>query len=98
MVDEQPDSRAPRSVAELASDPAWTVTRTGTSGRWLTAERVVELDGCRRLVGLTPIRPGTVAVMLWSDDEVVEHVRGSEAEACVTAHRWVSKLLAGHQP
>ncbi|MFF1612345.1 hypothetical protein ACFVYA_31605 [Amycolatopsis sp. NPDC058278] len=95
---EQPDRAAPRSVAELASDPTWTVTRTGTSGQWLTAERVVDQNGHRRLVGLTPIRPGTVAVMLWSDGDVVEHVRGSEPEACAIAHRWVARLLVGEQP
>ncbi|MFB9690309.1 hypothetical protein [Amycolatopsis plumensis] len=94
MIDQLPERPVPRSVAELATDPAWTVTRTGTSGHWLTAERVVEQNGRRRLVGLTPISPDTVAVMLWSDGEVVEHVRGSEAEACTTAHRWVAKLLA----
>lgn len=80
----------PRSVEDLAADPAWTVTRTGTTGRWLTAERAVE----RKLVGLTPIRDGTVALMLWSDGEVVEHLRTTEAEACATAHRWVAGLLA----
>ncbi|MFB9691098.1 hypothetical protein [Amycolatopsis plumensis] len=97
MLDEQPDGPAPQSVAELTADPAWTVTRTGTRGQWLTAERVVQQDGHRRVVGLTPIRPGTVAVMLWSDGDVVEHARGSEADACTTAHRWVAKLLADGQ-
>nr|WP_284748332.1 hypothetical protein [Amycolatopsis sp. RTGN1] len=46
----------------------------------------------RRLIGLTPIRPGVVALMLWSGGEVVEHLRTTEAEACATAHRWISKL------
>ena len=88
---------APRSVAELAADPAWEVTRTGTTGQWLTAERALERNGHRRLVGLTPIRPGTVALMLWSGGEVVDHFRGSEAEACATAHRWAAEFLAGER-
>lgn len=94
MYDEQPEELVPRSVAELATDPAWTVVRAGTTGQWLTAERVLERHGHHRLVGLTPIRPGTVALMLWSDGEVVKHVRSSEAEACATAHHWVTDLLA----
>ncbi|WP_410672103.1 hypothetical protein [Amycolatopsis sp. cmx-4-68] len=94
----QPEKPVPRSVAELGADPAWTVTRTGTTGRWLTAERVVEHDGHRRLIGLTPIRPGTVALMLWADGEVVEHVRGTEAEVCATAHRWATDFVADAQP
>ncbi|MEV6823886.1 hypothetical protein [Amycolatopsis sp. NPDC051102] len=97
MEHEQPASPAPRSVAELTADPAWTVTRTGTTGQWLTAERVVERNGHHRLIGLTPIRPGTVALMLWSGGEVVEHVRGTEAEVCATAHHWATGLL-GEQP
>ncbi|MEU0537361.1 hypothetical protein [Amycolatopsis tolypomycina] len=89
------EQQVPRSVAELATDPAWTVTRTGTTGQWLTAERVVEHDGHRRLIGLTPIGPGAVALMLWSGGEVVEHVRGTEAEVCATAHRWATEVPAG---
>jgi hypothetical protein len=95
---EQPEELAPRSVADLAADPAWTVTRAGTTGQWLTAERVLEHHGHRRLIGLTPIRPGAVALMLWADGEVVEHLRGTEAEACATAHRWTADFLAGDQP
>ncbi|ADJ49520.1 hypothetical protein AMES_7696 [Amycolatopsis mediterranei S699] len=95
MHNEQPVELAPRSVAQLTQDPAWTVTRTGTTGQWLTAERVLERNGHRRLVGLTPIQPGVVALILWDDGEVVEHLRGTEAEACTTAHRWVAEFLAG---
>ncbi|MET8852746.1 hypothetical protein [Amycolatopsis sp. NPDC004625] len=95
---EQPEELVPRTVAELAADPAWTVTRTGTTGQWLTAERVVERNGHPRLIGLTPIRPGTVALMLWSGGEVVEHVRGTEADICATAHRWAAGFLPGEQP
>ncbi len=84
-------------MAELTSDPMWTVTRTGTTGQWLTAERVLERNGHRRLIGLTPIRPGTVAVMLWADGEVVEHVRGSEAEVCATAQRWTDEFSTSEQ-
>ncbi|WP_410643240.1 hypothetical protein [Amycolatopsis sp. lyj-346] len=92
MHHEQPEPLVPRSVAELAADPAWTVTRTGTTGQWLTAERVLEHNGHRRLIGLTPIRPGTVALMLWAGGEVVEHLRGTEAEVCATAHRWAAEF------
>ncbi len=81
-------------MAELAADPAWVVTTTETTGQWLTAERVVERNGQRRLIGLTPVQPGTVALMLWSGGEVVEHRRGSEAEACATACRWVAEFLS----
>ncbi|MEV4150979.1 hypothetical protein AB0J40_45510 [Amycolatopsis sp. NPDC049691] len=91
MHEEQPVELIPRSVNELGTDPAWTITRTGTTGQWLTAERVVEQNGHRRLIGLTPIRPGVVALMLWSDGEVVEHVRTTEAEACAQAHRWAAE-------
>ncbi|SFW73054.1 hypothetical protein [Amycolatopsis australiensis] len=93
MHDEQPAEVVPRSVAELAEDPAWTVTRTGTTGQWLTAERGVERGGHRCLIALTPIRPGVVALMLWSGGEVVEHLRGTEAEVCATAHRWATAGL-----
>ena len=78
-------------MAELTTDPAWTVTRTGTTGRWLTAERTLERDGRRLLIGLTPIGHGTVALMLWSDGEVVGHLRDTEAEVCARAHRWVAE-------
>ncbi|RSM38857.1 hypothetical protein DMA12_31810 [Amycolatopsis balhimycina DSM 5908] len=98
MYREQPEELVPRSVAELTADPAWMVTRTGTTGQWLTAERVVERNGCRRRIGLTPIRPGAVALMLWADGEVVEHLRGTEAEVCATAHRWAAELLSERQP
>ena len=78
-------------MADLAGDPAWSVTVTGTTGQWLTAERVLDHNGRRRLIGLTPIRPGVVALMQWCDGEVVDHARGSEAEMCTKAHRWVTE-------
>ncbi len=90
-------AEAPRSVTDLAADPDWVVTRTGTTGQWLTAERALDRNGDRRLLGLTPIRPGTVALMLWSGGDVVEHFRGSEAEACTTALRWAAEFLAGER-
>ncbi|MEQ0565213.1 hypothetical protein ABJI51_39570 [Amycolatopsis sp. NEAU-NG30] len=93
--DERPVEFVPRSVTELAADPAWTVTRARASGQWLTAERVL---GHGRLIGLTPIHPGAVALMLWSGGEVVEHLRTTEAEACATAHRWAAEFLGGRQP
>ncbi|WP_290061904.1 hypothetical protein [Amycolatopsis solani] len=88
-------AEAPRSVADLAADPDWVVTRTATTGQWLTAERTLERDGHHRLLGLTPIRPGIVALMLWSGGDVVQHFRGDEATACATALRWVAEFLTG---
>jgi hypothetical protein len=92
--DERPVEFVPRSVTELAADPAWTVTRARTSGQWLTAERVLGQD---RLIGLTPIHSGAVALMLWAGGEVVEHLRTTEAEACATAHRWATQFQTGRQ-
>ncbi|OXM55041.1 hypothetical protein [Amycolatopsis alba] len=94
MHGEQPVEVVPRSVAELATDPAWRVTRTGTTGQWLTAERIIERSKSHWLIGLTPVSPGAVALILWDDGEVVEHLRGTEAETCATAHRWVKQFLA----
>ena len=35
------------------------------------------------------------AIELWSDGEVVQHLRDTEAEACAIAHRWVAEFLTG---
>ncbi|GAB3147337.1 hypothetical protein [Amycolatopsis sp. NPDC004378] len=86
-------SLAVSSVAELARLSAWTVA--GARGRWVTAERVVYADGRRWTIGLTPTSDGLTALMLWRGDEVRVHRRGSEAEMCVVALRWVSNLVAG---
>ncbi|MFK0246385.1 hypothetical protein ACIQUM_16915 [Amycolatopsis azurea] len=98
MHDEQSAEFVPWSVAELAADPAWRVTHASTTGQWLTAERIIERDEGRWLIGLTPVLPGTVALILWSDGDVVKHLRGTEAEACATAHRWAGQLLAATPP
>ncbi|EMD22713.1 hypothetical protein [Amycolatopsis azurea] len=95
MHDEHSAQFDPWSVADLAADPAWKVTHAGTTGQWLTAERIIERDEGRWLIGLTPVLPDAVALILWSDGEVVEHLRGTEAETCATAHRLVRQILAG---
>ncbi|MFK0249140.1 hypothetical protein ACIQUM_30960 [Amycolatopsis azurea] len=97
MYDERPVELAPQSVAELAVDPGWKVTRAGTTGHWLTAERVIEREGGNWLIGLTPVRPGVVALILWFDGEVVENLRDTEAETCATAYRWVKQFLSGNR-
>ncbi|XVV00549.1 hypothetical protein ACQPW3_24300 [Actinosynnema sp. CA-248983] len=85
----------PRSVAELAaSSPEWQV-ETDQRGRWLTAQRRVERGARRWLIGLTPVRDGVTALVLWSGDTVAGHARGSEAEMCARAHRWAAELLSG---
>lgn len=38
------------------------------------------------------------ALVLWSGDDVAGHARGSEAQMCALAHRWVDDLLAGRLP
>ncbi|CAL9410713.1 hypothetical protein SUDANB95_01642 [Actinosynnema sp. ALI-1.44] len=85
--------RPPRSVAELAaSAPEW-VVETDQRGRWLTAERRVVRGGRRWVIGLTPVRDGVTALVLWSGDVVAGHARGSEADMCLRAHRWFTELL-----
>jgi hypothetical protein len=79
------------SVAELATDPAWQVTVL-TGGRWSVVERALEHAGHRWLIGLTPAS-AAVALIVWCDDEVVAHARGSEAAMCSAARDWVRKIL-----
>ncbi|MEJ2853116.1 MULTISPECIES: hypothetical protein [unclassified Saccharothrix] len=94
MNDHHAHTPRPRSVAELAaSSPAWQV-ETDQRGRWLTAERRIVHDGRRWLIGLTPVRDGVVALVLWSGDVVAGHARGSEADMCARADRWVADLMA----
>ncbi|NBH02335.1 hypothetical protein [Amycolatopsis sp. SID8362] len=82
------------SVDALSRIQAWTVT--GARGRWLTAERVLELGGRRWVVGLTPVTDGgPVALVLWCGEDVVAHRRGNEAEVCGIAARWVWNLQSG---
>ncbi|WP_243770178.1 hypothetical protein [Amycolatopsis acidicola] len=86
----------PRSVADLRRDPAWQVSTT-TDGRWLLAELEFRHGGHLWRIGLTPVAAGVAAVMLWRDDAVIEHVRGSEAEACALAAGWRASF-AGPRP
>ncbi|MFD1148642.1 hypothetical protein [Saccharothrix hoggarensis] len=88
----------PRSVGELAaSSPEWRVTWT-RHGQWVTAERVVIAGGRRWTIGLTPTTAGMTALVLWSDDEVAEHARGTEAQMCALAHRRAETTAHGHSP
>ncbi|WP_245822375.1 hypothetical protein [Lentzea waywayandensis] len=86
----------PRTVAELAATSNdWVVQRGTEYGRWLTAERVVERDGRKWRLGLTPTSTTLVAFMLWlDDDELVAHARGTEAQMCALAHRQALGLSA----
>lgn len=87
---------APASVAELARDGAWQVT-TGVSGRWITAETAVRSGGHEWRIGLTPARGDITALILWSGDKVVDHVRGTESAMCARAQRWRDNLAAGRE-
>ncbi|MEV8443256.1 hypothetical protein AB0425_38265 [Actinosynnema sp. NPDC051121] len=89
------DAQAPRSVDDLRSP--WSVRRT-PDGRWTIAEHVLHTGGRRWTAGLTPTGGGMTALVLWSGDEVAGHARGSEAQMCALAHRWVRDLLAGRAP
>ena len=72
--------QAARSIAELAaSSTAWKV-QLGDFGRWITADRVIQLDEQHWRIGLTPVNEKIVAAMLWQDDEVVAHLRGTEGD------------------
>lgn len=83
-----------RSIDDLATDPAWEITRNPTNRRWTTAERRLERHGRHWVIGLTPIREDVVAAILWADDTVAEHTRGTEAAMCATVSGWVAKLDA----
>jgi hypothetical protein len=79
-------------VAGLAADPAWRLTVL-TGGRWSTVERTVHHDGHRWIIGLTPAA-AAVALIVWRDNEVVAHERGSEIAMCAAARGWVSQILS----
>ncbi|MEV6717363.1 hypothetical protein AB0M48_35630 [Lentzea sp. NPDC051208] len=86
------NSAPPRSIAELAAtSQAWKID-LGDFGRWLTAERLVRVDGQQWRIGLTPVNSKVVALVLWREETVVEHLRGSEAEMCARAHRWAASV------
>jgi len=88
----------PRSVDDLAIDPEWEITRNLTNRQWITAERRLESQGRRWVIGMTPIRDDVVAAILWADDAVAEHTRGTETMMCATVHGWVTKLRADAPP
>lgn len=92
-----PAPRVPGSVAELAAIRAWTVGATA-KGAWTTAECAIEVGARRWVIGLTPTAGGAVALILWRDDVVVTHLRGTEAEMCRRAFGWATDLLAGKVP
>lgn len=75
---------APRTLAELTAGPSWTVERSRTTGQWSTAE----WRGGSWLIGLTPVRHGVVAAMLWSEDRLVDHIRGGEGTVCAKVLSW----------
>ena len=85
-------SATPRSVDELEKDTTWRVHRTAPDGRWITAERRIELDDHQWRVGLTPVTGDLAALIVWADGEVVVHRRGAESELCATACDWIDKL------
>ena len=89
-------SRRLWSVADLAADPAWQVTML-SGKKWTTAELSLHHEGQRRVIGLTPIQPDVVAMIVWCDDEVIAHARGTEAAMCAAAHDWVSRGLKPYQ-
>ena len=85
------------SVADLAAMRTWTVT-AGTKGHCHTAERTIDTGGRRWTVGLTPTAAGATALILWSDDDVVRHLRGPDQDMVRTTCRWAMHLLNGQQP
>ncbi|ONI87083.1 hypothetical protein ALI144C_10365 [Actinosynnema sp. ALI-1.44] len=91
-----PTVRSPE-VARLAADPAWQVTVL-TGGRWSTAEWSGRHDDHHWVIGLTPVQ-ASVALIVWRDDEMVDHARGDEKTMCAAARAWVSRILVqGNSP
>jgi hypothetical protein len=82
----------PRSIAELAATSAAWKVELGGFGRWVTAERLVQLGGQQWRIGLTPVSDGVVALVLWRGEVVVDHLRGPEAEMCARAHAWATTV------
>jgi hypothetical protein len=88
----------PCSIDDLADDPEWEITRNPTNRHWITAERRIDAHGRRWVIGLTPIRDDVVAAILWADDTVAEHTRGTEERMCATVRGWVAKLRGDAPP
>ncbi|MEU4673419.1 hypothetical protein AB0F91_37065 [Amycolatopsis sp. NPDC023774] len=76
----------------LTTAPGWEVRRSPTTGEWSTAEWYDRSVRSGWRIGLTPIRPGVVAAMLWSGDILVDHARGTEAATYARAHRWIGDV------
>jgi hypothetical protein len=91
-------SGPPRSVDELARDPAWKLDRAASNGHWVIAEWAEEVGDRRWSIGLTPISAGVVAIIAWLDDVVVAHTRGDEAVICSIALRWIHEIRNGDIP
>ncbi|WP_410626727.1 hypothetical protein [Amycolatopsis sp. cmx-8-4] len=87
----------PTSIASLAALHTWTITSTGPEVHWHNAERTIIADGRHWTIGLTPTSGDTVAHMLWSGNDVVAHLRGSEPDLVRTAYRWATNLLKGRR-
>lgn len=89
-------SASPRSVAELAASGGWKVER-GDFGRWVLAEHQIERGAQRWLVGLTPVSQEITALVLWCDDVLVDHARGTESDMCALAHHLLIDIAEGRQ-
>ena len=79
-----------RSVTDLAGVPGWDVRLL--RDRWITAELRVLLGRRTWRVGLTPVSRDDVALMLWVDDVLVDHVRVAEADVAAAACAWARAL------
>ncbi|HWD02917.1 MAG TPA: hypothetical protein VG674_10750 [Amycolatopsis sp.] len=79
---------APRTLAELTAGPSWTIERSQTTGQWSTAE----WRAGAWQIGLTPVRHGVIAAMLWSGDQLVDHIRGGEATVCAKVASWFTTI------
>lgn len=88
------DAAVPQTVAALAAtSDDWVIQHSPEYGRWTTAERVIVRDGRKWRLGLTPVSAALVALVIWSDDDIVAHIRGTEAQVCALAHRRVLEIL-----
>ncbi|MEV4598354.1 hypothetical protein AB0K15_13180 [Amycolatopsis sp. NPDC049253] len=83
---------------QLAGDSEWNIIRHQTSGQWVTAEWQAERRGALWRIGLTPVRPGIVAAMLWSGDRLVDHARGAQPAMWAMVCSWVNELDHDDEP